>query len=314
VRILSIHRSKGLEFPVVMLPDLHRQAQPPRIGTVAYDWTTRTLGVRLGDLMNTGAAALGFVDRERKREEWRRLLYVAATRAREILVLLGSAEARDESFLGLLMPDVEGRASVTRKKYRRPPFHAPPAEAERKTPDWEAFVRTWREREKRSHVVERFTSPSRLEEMEVVDRALFLQEAPGASSRATEVGTICHAVLEHLDFRKPEVPEGTDPEAAEILAKFFKSAPFKELAKAEILARELPFLMPRGAQIVQGVIDVVYRSGGKVYVADYKTDKLMEPDDYGLIRDIYTEAVRRVLKVEPAFKLIYLRQGRAVET
>jgi len=321
VRILSIHRSKGLEFPVVVLPDLHRQSQPPRIGTVAYDWTTKTLGVRLGDVMNSGAAALGFLDRERKREEWRRLLYVAATRAREILVLLGSADARDESFLGLLMPDLDGRAAVTRKKYRRPPFHAPAAEAERRTPDWEAFVRMWREREKRSQVVERITSPSKLEEAEVVDRALFLSDGPGSSSRATEVGTICHSVLEHLDFRKPSVPEATDPEAAEILKKFFKSAPFKELAGAEILARELPFLLPRGEQIVQGVIDVVYRiggriggrSGGKVYVADYKTDKLMEPEDYGLIRDIYTEAVRKILKVDPAFKLIYLRQGRAVE-
>ena len=58
---------------------------------------------------------------------------------------------------------------------------------------------------------------------------------------------------------------------------------------------------------------MVYRAGGKVYVADYKTDKVMQPEDYGLIRDIYTEAVRRILKVEPGFKLIYLRQGRAVE-
>ena len=65
---------------------------------------------------------------------------------------------------------------------------------------------------------------------------------------------------------------------------------------------------------MQGVIDVVYRVGGKVYVADYKTDKLVEPEKYGLIRDIYSEAVKRILKVEPAFKLIYLRQGRAVET
>jgi ATP-dependent exoDNAse (exonuclease V) beta subunit len=61
------------------------------------------------------------------------------------------------------------------------------------------------------------------------------------------------------------------------------------------------------------VIDVVYRAHGKVYVADYKTDKVMQPDDYGLIRDVYTEAVRRVLKVDPGFKLIYLRQGRAVD-
>jgi ATP-dependent exoDNAse (exonuclease V) beta subunit len=62
---------------------------------------------------------------------------------------------------------------------------------------------------------------------------------------------------------------------------------------------------------------VIYRtggSGGKVYVADYKTDKLMKPEDYALIRDVYTDAVKRVLKVDPGFKLIYLRQGRAVET
>ena len=30
--------------------------------------------------------------------------------------------------------------------------------------------------------------------------------------------------------------------------------------------------------------------------------------------DRHAEAVRRVLKVDPGFKLIYLRQGRAVET
>ncbi len=124
---------------------------------------------------------------------------------------------------------------------------------------------------------------------------------------------LCHSVLEHLDFKKPALPDDLDREAADILKKFFKSAPFKELAKAEILARELPFVLPRGGQIVQGVIDVVYRSGGKTWVADYKTDTLLEPDKYALIRDIYSEAVRKVLKVEPGFKLIYLRQGRAVE-
>lgn len=314
VKILSIHKSKGLEFPVVILPDLHRQKQGRQTPTARFDWPSGTLGVKLGDAMNAGAAALGHLDREREREEWRRLLYVAMTRAEDRLVLLGSDAAKDETFLGLLRPDLEGHAKVTVKKYERPPFVPPRTPGERKSVDWGSFVARWREREKKNRAVERITSPSKLEESEVVDRALFLNEEPSMPSRAAEIGTICHAVLEHLDFRKPAVPDATDPEAAEILKKFFKSEPFKEIAKAEILARELPFVMPRGDQIVQGVIDVVYRSGGKVYVADYKTDKLVEPEAYGLIRDIYTEAVRRVLKVEPAFKLIYLRQGRAVES
>jgi len=299
---------------VVILPDLHRDKRGYEIPVLRYDWPSATLGVKLGDAMNVGAAALGHLDREREREERRRLLYVAMTRAEDRLVLLGSAKAKEETFLGMLRPDLEAHARITVKRYARPPFVPPPPPGERKTVDWDGFVRTWREREKRSQGVERITSPSRLEEGEVLDRALYLREEPSPSTRATEVGTVCHAVLEHLDFRAPEIPESTDPEAAEILKKFFKSAPFKELAKAEILARELPFLIPRGDQIVQGVIDVVYRSGGKVYVADYKTDKIMHPEDYGLIREIYTEAVRRVLKVEPGFKLIYLRQGRAVET
>jgi ATP-dependent exoDNAse (exonuclease V) beta subunit len=185
-------------------------------------------------------------------------------------------------------------------------------------PDWDPFTAAWKRREAQAAgVVDRFTSPSKLEEAaeaEVVDRVLYTSETPSAPSRASEIGVLCHSVLEHLDFAKPEVPDGTDPEAAGILKKFFKSAPFKELAKAEIIARELPFVLPRGGQILQGVIDVVYRSGGKTWVADYKTDTLMHPEQYALIRDIYTEAVRKVLKVEPGFKLIYLRQGRAVET
>ena len=135
----------------------------------------------------------------------------------------------------------------------------------------------------------------------------------GAPDRAVQVGVECHAVLERLDFKAPAVPEGTDPEAAKILKKFFKSAPFKALAASEILARELPFVIPRQGQIVQGVIDVVYRRGGKVVVSDYKSDKSMKPGDYALIREIYTEAVRRVLKVDPVFTLIYLRHGEEIE-
>ncbi len=314
VKVLSIHKSKGLEFPVVILPDLHRDKRGYEIPVLRYDWPSGTLGIKLGDAMNTGAAALGHLDREREREERRRLLYVALTRAEDRLVLLGSAKAKEETFLGMLRPDLEAHAQITVKRYVRPPFMPQKPPGERKAVEWESFAARWREREKKSVVADRFTSPSRLEEKEQTDRALYLSEMPATPGRATEIGTICHAVLEHLDFGAPAVPEGTDPEAAAILKKFFKSAPFKELVGAEILARELPFLMPRGNQIVQGVIDVIYRTGGKVYVADYKTDTLMQPEDYGLIREIYTEAVRRTLKVEPGFKLIYLRQGRAVES
>jgi ATP-dependent helicase/nuclease subunit A len=302
VRILSIHKAKGLEFPVVILPDLHRLSVRADDRVVRFDWPTRTLGVRLDGACDAGGAALAFLDRERRREEWKRLLYVAVTRAREVLVMLGSAQYKPETYLALLMPELERRARVVRRPYRPPSLSPPPPAPEGEKPDWDAFVRRWRERERRSEAAGKFTSPTRLERGDD-------PEDPPPADRAIAVGLACHRALERLDFAAPRVPEGTDPEAARILEGFFRSAAFGELAEAEILARELPFTFRRGDRILQGVIDVVYRKGGKVYVGDYKTDKMMQPEDYGLIREAYTEAVRRIFGEEPGFQLFYLRHG-----
>jgi len=97
VRIMSIHKSKGLEFPVVFVADLGKNFN---------------LGDLTGDVLFHSRAGLGpvFCDtnrrvkyptlahratRERAREdalaEEMRILYVAMTRAKERLVLVGSA-------------------------------------------------------------------------------------------------------------------------------------------------------------------------------------------------------------------------------
>jgi ATP-dependent helicase/nuclease subunit A len=96
VRIMTVHNAKGLEFEVVAVPDLARgllsggrrpvlalgREQPPRVG---LQW--RRLGrpaVNLydyGELIEAGEA--------RDSEEGLRLFHVAATRARERLILSG---------------------------------------------------------------------------------------------------------------------------------------------------------------------------------------------------------------------------------
>ncbi|HEX4753885.1 MAG TPA: UvrD-helicase domain-containing protein [Solirubrobacterales bacterium] len=99
VRIMTVHNAKGLEFEVVAVPDLSRgllsggrrpvlalgREQPPRVG---LQW--RRLGrasVNLydyGELIEAGEA--------RDSEEGLRLFHVAATRARERLILSGVAK------------------------------------------------------------------------------------------------------------------------------------------------------------------------------------------------------------------------------
>ncbi len=96
VRILTVHKSKGLEFPVVILANLSKQInqmdtiQPfllhgsLGLGPRFHDAAQRTYGNTLARL-----AIQGRIHRENCSEEMR-LLYVALTRARERLILVAT--------------------------------------------------------------------------------------------------------------------------------------------------------------------------------------------------------------------------------
>ncbi len=101
VRVMTIHASKGLEFPVVfvcntgaafsrrpaggsLLCDLDSlPADAPAIGLETFDYPRRTRLTTAAMLINRQQR------RQRELEEELRLLYVAATRAREKLIVVG---------------------------------------------------------------------------------------------------------------------------------------------------------------------------------------------------------------------------------
>jgi ATP-dependent helicase/nuclease subunit A len=102
IRLMTIHRAKGLEFAVVCVADLGRSPRPPSaMLRVSDDTAFGSQGGRLGlRLARAGAGgrenaldytAIGEQLRAAEEAEERRLFYVAMTRARERLLLSGAA-------------------------------------------------------------------------------------------------------------------------------------------------------------------------------------------------------------------------------
>ena len=86
VRIMTMHTSKGLEFPIVFLVGLS-QDRSGSDGAVLYDNSTGAVEIKLGDAITGGYEELRENEREHGRAEKVRLAYVAATRARDHLFL-----------------------------------------------------------------------------------------------------------------------------------------------------------------------------------------------------------------------------------
>jgi ATP-dependent helicase/nuclease subunit A len=91
VRLMTIHQAKGLEFDVVILPDLGRRLENDR-SLVALDDALGVLVQRddggVGHLPNAWLNQYRRRQQDRAAAEHARLLYVACTRARDHLVLL----------------------------------------------------------------------------------------------------------------------------------------------------------------------------------------------------------------------------------
>ncbi len=114
VQIMTIHKSKGLEFPVVIVANAGNRGRNDSVSSSPYYWSD----VR-GLAFNTGALAPGDVrekpanylylhERDERAAqdlaEMKRLLYVAATRAESHLIFSGIPNDAERSLMGALIP------------------------------------------------------------------------------------------------------------------------------------------------------------------------------------------------------------------
>jgi ATP-dependent helicase/nuclease subunit A len=104
VRLMTMHAAKGLEFPLVVLPDLSRGARPdrdvlkyhPRYGIAAkFDFSGKPEATALFE-------AVREEEKSEEAAERLRVLFVAMTRAEEHLILSGCLKESKKGFSALL--------------------------------------------------------------------------------------------------------------------------------------------------------------------------------------------------------------------
>jgi ATP-dependent helicase/nuclease subunit A len=366
IRVLTIHKAKGLEFPVVILPGLHQGARNLRKGSsIHHDWSSQYYSLRMGDHSNFGAVLVEMKMAAREEAEQRRLLYVGMTRARDLLVLSGGQTSKPghDTTLSLLAEVIEdegasstadqiciGTSTLTRvitpamlatRRRRQEPWstRAPiPAlgpiliRRQARQVEWEQCRTTPRR-----------LTPSSLAggRMEVAFSSSIVTGRDSDLARLT--GVCAHAVLEQWDFARPcaeinMVIEQTIrryvaqdqtqlmADVTEDLTALFRnfllsSEPYRRLQRATVLGREVPFVMPAGeGQVMEGVIDLIYRLDDRIWIADYKTDDVAaedapaRADHYRLQAVMYSRAVENALGLSSlSFQFIFLRPGVAIE-
>ncbi len=121
---MSIHKSKGLEFPIVILAGCQTGTEGRHSvdAEAMFDWSTGLTGLRIGAISDLAGLYITEKTRLRNAEEQKRLLYVAMTRARENLIISCAPSDRRSSgsFLSMLddtvnngIADAEASKSVS---------------------------------------------------------------------------------------------------------------------------------------------------------------------------------------------------------
>ena len=314
VQLMTIHSSKGLEFPVVFLPALNRRPPydtdpvsfAPEIG-IGRRWRDPAAGEPHSD--SIAKAIKG--DREtRRREENQRLFYVAMTRAEELLILSASfgPQAKAEHWannladnLGIDLERVDNQVRFT--ELRGVPARvlqtdqepSPVAASRPQVPAaGSAEVRRF-DRAPVDDQSDAAVSASSVTLFDLCPRKYYLSrylgfERSGSASVAQgedEDGQpTAHDETDASEFGRrvhallagTATPAEASPEARRLAANFESSALGRRVAAADRVEREQGFLVlvgdPDKSRLLRGQIDLWFEEGGEIVVVDYKTDEV----------------------------------------
>ncbi len=297
VRVMSIHKAKGLEAPIVALYDSADDPRPRPDTIPLWDQGRIAVGFR-GGCQPPGWEALKEPEEARAWAELRRLLYVACTRARDLLVIpQPPPDARAGGFwkeLTDLLPlhDDDDVRVVDAETLPVPLIDTPRVDLRRlaEAEGGDAVALRWDARRAAllRSAAERALVP--VPATRVAARSApppVFAAAPVSGGRA--FGSLVHRLLEWIPLDAPERAQamaaalapglGVDAAGAERAAEAVRRAlalPVLERARRSgRVWRELPLCFPEGDELIEGTLDLVFEEDGQLVVVDYKTDAIV---------------------------------------
>ena len=297
VRVMTVHAAKGLEFPIVVLVGLNADRSRSENGAVIVDRHSGAVEVGVGSKASSfrtpGYDALSTLEKELAEQEFVRLMYVAATRARDHLVVsMFRTESDAKSAAALIAEMMEGHDHLWDPApygaISAPTRQASPSSLKPLTePSMEARESWLDERDKlvadRSRpATVAATTLARVAKDEAVS------DEPWRRGRGgTSLGRAVHAVLQTVDLATGSGLDETataqataegiahrDAEVARLARVALDSVVVKRAVASGRFWREVPVAAPLGQGAIEGFIDLLFEDDGQLVVVDYKTDAL----------------------------------------
>jgi ATP-dependent helicase/nuclease subunit A len=339
VTLMTIHKSKGLEFPIVVIPDLSRERKGPDSGDALIH---RFYGMAACCCNERGErekpsiyqAIRAAMDKKDKAEQ-ARILYVALTRARDWLLLGGNPKPAESSLMSKFnfafdvteKPDgfVMDGPGWSGRVFRKPPERKSVA----KTVPSEAVI-DWGRIAKHAEpiVIERcknkaFSVSSILDAFGGEHDEWDAPIDAAHPNLATLRGSLVHRLFELWPLGNNELDidelinsflpvECRDPRLREMMfgrlreagGLFAASRIGRLMNEAKVVERETPFLLRVGDGMIIGTIDALVDTE---IIVDYKTGRQSQEklERYGKQLQLYAAASRVLLGRRPLSAYVY---------
>lgn len=355
VQVMTIHKSKGLAFKVVIIANMNSGSRKTGgFKPEVYTNDQHKLAIRYvaiekdKKLANPIYEVFESEEVAKDNAEAKRILYVAATRARYHLVFSGTdltSELKNEkpnSLLAYLLHAIE-ETGDNLKNYEELSLAAPenvdiadsdkPKEYFKQIFDF-AVVPQLTSSIMRGSVTHEAANKEASKATMASNGRVALKKLPTLDcddlvrehNFATGFGTLTHKILEDnikgqqdqipFDVRELLAEENFSEEqkvllvsCAKKLASNFLNSNLYDQIKAMKLMSEKPFLLFNGTSYVDGVIDLLALSESEAYIIDFKTDSVFAEEDHKYQLEQYTKAVKSIYPEKTVHAYVfYLRE------